>query len=180
MNARFLISGLVLAVGAAVRADIPQPDAIVYGTLHVGGTQVNAGEDYTILARAAGFEDPVAVYRMGDNPTAADHYVLHIPQAVEAAGMTASAKTPAAGVTARIFVTYAGGEPIDAGTVEIPVSGKVRRLDVSLSSEDVAASRAVTDTGGCGSGGGTCGAVGVISPILMMCGLIQMRTRRRP
>lgn len=142
---------------------------------------IKAGEDYTILARVAGFQDAVAVYRMGDNPTAEDHYILHIPQAFEPDGMTASAKTPTAGAKAEIFVSQAGGEPVYAGEVEIPVSGQVRQRDLSLPTEDAAAGQALpdADTGGCGTGGGTCGAVGVISPILMMCGLIQMRTRRR-
>ncbi len=179
MNRKIFISGFALLWCASVHADIPRPDAIVFGELRIAGELITATDSYTIVARVAGFEDPVAVYRMGDNPTAGDRYILHIPQALQPDGKTASAETPMAGAQAEIYVTGASGNPVRAGDVEIPASGEVRQLDLYLSSADENAGRVLNDENGSSCGAGTCGAVGSISPILLLCGLVQMRTRRR-
>lgn len=181
MKIRILTFGLMLLMSTAVDADIAQPDAIVYGALRIDGEVASAIEAYTIVARVEGFEDPVSVYRMGDNPAAGDRYVLHIPHAVQADGRTPSAGTPKAGALAKIYVIDGNGAEMHAGDVEIPASGKTQQLDLSVSSRDPYAGHALNNSSGngCGSGGGMCGAVGVISPLLMLCGLVRMRLRFR-
>ena len=68
MNTRTIMTTVVLAMAVTVQADIPRPDAIVFGTLTVGETTVGADENYTVVARVSGFDDPVAVYRYGRQP----------------------------------------------------------------------------------------------------------------
>ena len=179
MNTRTIMTTVVLAMAVTVQADIPRPDAIVFGTLTVGETTVGADENYTVVARVSGFDDPVAVYRMGDNPTAGDHYILHIPQAFEADGVTPSVLKPVAGAIAEIHVVDPEGQSVLAGSVEIPVSGTTLAYDVSLTAQDEPAGQTLNETSGTNCGAGTCGAVGVVCPLLLMCGLVHMRIRRR-
>jgi len=182
MKIGILTFGLMLLMSAAVDADIAQPDAIVYGTLRIDGEVASAIEAYTVVARVGGIGDPVSVYRMGDNPAAGDRYVLHIPHAVQADGRMPSTSTPQAGALADIYVIdNTNGNEVHAGSVEVPASGKTLQLDLAVSSQDLYAGYALNNSSGngCSSGGGTCGAVGVISPLLMLCGLVRMRLRFR-
>jgi hypothetical protein len=166
--------GLLLLISAAgqarprrVRADIAQPDGIVYGVLRINGEPVRAIEDVTILARVDGFANPVSIYRMGRNPSVGDRYVLHIPHAVQADGQTTSTSTPES-------------EPeVHATDVAVPASGQAKQVDLSVSSADwVGRSLAgELSSTGCGSGGGTCGAMGMVSLAMTFCGLVQMKHR---
>lgn len=181
MNVKILSFGFMLLMSTVANADIAQPDGIVYGALHIDGQVARATEGYTIMARVDGLEDPVSVYRMGNNPAAGDRYVLHIPHAVQADGRTPSANTSQAGAMAKIYVLDGNGNGVHAGDVRIPASGKAQQLDLSVASKDLYAGYLLNNASenGCGSGGGMCGAVGVISPLLMLCGLARMKLRLR-
>ena len=105
---------------------------------------------------------------MGDNPTAGDHYILHIPQAFEADGVTPSVLKPVAGAIAEIYVVDPEGQSVLAGSVEIPVSGTTLAYDVSLTAQDEPAGQTLNETSGTNCGAGTCGAVGVVCPLLLI------------
>jgi hypothetical protein len=178
--------GLLLLISAAgqarprrVRADIAQPDGIVYGVLRINGEPVRAIEDVTILARVDGFANPVSIYRMGRNPSVGDRYVLHIPHAVQADGQTTSTSTPESGALAKIYVRPGNEPEVHATDVAVPASGQAKQVDLSVSSADwVGRSLAgELSSTGCGSGGGTCGAMGMVSLAMTFCGLVQMKHR---
>ena len=127
--------GLQLLISAGVRADITQPDGIVYGVLRVDGEPVQATEDVTILARVEGFASPVSIYRMGGIPAVGDRYVLHIPHAVQADGRTPSTSTPQAGALAKIYVKPGNGPEVHATDVAVPASGQAQQVDLSMTPE---------------------------------------------
>ena len=173
---------IFFAAGGAYGA-IPQPDGIVFGTVRVDGASVDKGRDFVVLARAEGFEAPIAVYRMGDLPAAGDHYVLHLPHSLQLDGTTPDSTTPPANAIARVLVIEDGGSEVFAGEVPIPRSGKVTQMNLNVSAGDLAAARTLgaSGVGGCGAGG-LCGAMGMMNLAWIMVGLVSMKAangRRR-
>lgn len=64
----------------SVRAEIPEPDNILYGTIILGNSPVTAAQtDVVIEARRTTNGPPVASYRMGTNPRIGNFYSLLIP-----------------------------------------------------------------------------------------------------
>ena len=182
MKTRMITCAIALLMSATAGADIAQPDAIVFGTLSIDGQGVDTNSAYTVIARVAGFDDPVSVYRMGDHPAAGTRYVLHFPHAVQADGKTPSSDSPQAGALAKIHVRHnTDGSEVVVASVNVPVSGNAQQLDLRVAAKDLDAGYALNDSSssGCSSEGGMCGAVSVISPLLMLCGLVRMRQRIR-
>ena len=58
---------MVVIVGGASVAGIPEPDMIFYGTVDIGGVPVTAFDDHAIIARIWGTSTTVGLYNMGDN-----------------------------------------------------------------------------------------------------------------
>lgn len=177
---------LILLAGGTADPTIPMPDGIVYGTLTVDGEAVGPGSDYVVLARVDGIEAPVVVYRMGDLPAAGDNYLLRFPHRVESDGATPDPTTPPAGSSAELLVAKSGGPETHVGTVPVPASGEVVRMDVRPSASDALAGRnlnSAVPASGCG-GGALCGTMGLISQgwiaLGLMCMKASTRRRRRP
>ncbi|UCC32292.1 MAG: hypothetical protein JSU86_08420, partial [Phycisphaerales bacterium] len=171
---------LIATVPLAAWADIPRPDAVFYGVVRIDGAPVSATDDLTLVARLEGRDTPIAVYRMGAQPTAGDRYVLWIPQAVQEDGKNPSPDSPRAGQVAKIFVRQGSAPELFVTDAVVPASGEVQQLDLSVSGAELAA-QAVPDAdpaGACGQGGGLCGAMGMISLGLTFCGLAQMKHRQ--
>lgn len=132
-----------------------------------------------VLARVAGFADPVAVYRVGDRP-GHDGFVLHIPYALQRDGRTPSARTPAPGAAASLFVVTSDGREISAGSIAAPASGEAVAFDAEVRGDDLSpAPAAEPQLQGCGAGSGMCGSTGLITLALMFASLAQMKSRRR-
>jgi len=195
MKTKIVVLGLILFVSKNAAADIARPDAIIYGVLKVGDSAVgeenaNAASAYLIIARVDGIEQPVSVYRMGDQPSAGDfvkgdfvkgdRYVLHIAHAFEDDGKTPSENTARAGDLAKLYVLSGDGFEVLLGEVNIPKSGEVLRKDLSATPGDLAGhALPAGGSGTCGGGGGMCGAMGMISFAMMFLGLVQMKHRHR-
>ncbi|UCE61455.1 MAG: hypothetical protein JSU63_06840 [Phycisphaerales bacterium] len=183
MKTRIIACAFALLMSVQVSADISQPDAIVYGTLRIDGEVVGASGAYTVIARVGGADAPVAVYRMGDHPAAGHRYVLHFPHAVQTDGKTPSTDSPQEGALAEVYVMdNTDGNEVLAGSIKVPASGKAQQLDLLVAGKDLDAGYALNNSSanGCSAEGGTCGAVGAICPLLMLCGLVRMRLRYRP
>ena len=74
------MSLLALLVPGATRAEISEPDNVLYGTLVIDGAQVSARRsDVVVEARRTPSGPVVAQYRMGSSGQAGDFYVLRIP-----------------------------------------------------------------------------------------------------
>ena len=167
-------------LAAVGRADIPVPDAMVWGQVQVGELPATATDDVTVIARVARLDVPIATYRMGDIPTAGDRYVLRVPYAVQDDGHTPSAKMGRAGELAEIHIKVGSGPEQYVTDVVLPPSGDVKQLNLRETADTVQANRELGDVGVCGTGAAECGAVSLISMWIMFCGLAQMkRTHRR-
>lgn len=187
-----LVTGVATAIA---QAGVPKPDAIVYGQVRIGDELIRATDDVAIVAWVDGIDQPVTAYRMGANPTAGDHYVLRFPMAVQDDGRTPSPDTAAPGEMASVYLVDGTGAEEYLGYVAIPKSGNVRRRDLLSegaqpptqpdpeATPDPEAQPAPQPRprpqSGCGS---MCGAFGMVSMGLTLCGWGCMRygrTRRR-
>ena len=74
-----LLLGLV-GITATLRAELPEPDNIVYGNVTRGGLPLSAANtDVVVEARRTSDGAVVASYRMGDSPRSGDYYTLRVP-----------------------------------------------------------------------------------------------------
>lgn len=174
------VLALIIVPADSRQSAIPQPDGIVFGTVYVDGVPVGESEDCVVVARVAGHEQPIAVYRMGDLPAAGNAYVLHLPHRLRSDGVTPDPSTPLPDTLARIYVIHNRGDEMLAGQVAVPASGKTTQMDLRVSVSDLAAERAVGGSGSGGSGGGgLCGTVGMISLVWITLGLASMKLANR-
>ncbi len=72
-----MVGCLVLILAASVQARLPEPDHIIYGAVTQFGSPVSDGTQITIVL--AGQTEPVASYRIGDDPTLNGLFALRIP-----------------------------------------------------------------------------------------------------
>ena len=72
-----ILMAFALALGGAAQAQIARPDAILYGTVYVDGEAAAASSGLAVVARADGFADPVAAYRLGDVPAVGSRFLAH-------------------------------------------------------------------------------------------------------
>lgn len=73
---------LVFSLASAVpgRADIPEPDNVLYGLITLGTSPVTAANTNVVVeARKSATGPAVASYRIGENPAYGDAYSLEIP-----------------------------------------------------------------------------------------------------
>lgn len=71
---------LLLLLGFSVRAELPEPDNIVYGSITRAGLPVTAADtDVLIEARRAFDGTVVASYRMGDSARSGNSFTLRVP-----------------------------------------------------------------------------------------------------
>ena len=116
MNTKMLSTALLLLCGVSytAHAEIPRPDGIVYGTLGSGLGDASAMQDVVVFARTAGSGVPLAAYRMGDQPTAGDRYVLRFAHLVSENGVTPTSDSAKAGQQVRIYVKQGNGPEVCA------------------------------------------------------------------
>lgn len=114
-----------------VVAGIPQPDAVLYGTITIDGTPLTAKDDLTIIARVTGAENPVGVYKMGASSTAGDRYVLRIRLESLADGGPQSNNTALVGQTASIFLKQADGPEEFVRSFTIQRMGAITKLNLN-------------------------------------------------
>ena len=108
-NAVVIALTLVLVTTQWTPAGIPQPDAVLYGQVVIDGQPVTAKDDVTVIARVAGVEKPVGVYKMGASSPAGDNYVLRIRLESLADGSPQRDNAALVGQTASIFLKQVDG-----------------------------------------------------------------------
>ena len=114
---------VAIAAASAARAGLPEPDAVLYGTITLDGKAVTAADDLTVIARVDGVPNPVGTYHMGDNPSAGDQYVLRIRVESLADGSAQSNDAALIGQTAHIFVQAGRGAEKSATDFVIATRG---------------------------------------------------------
>ncbi len=131
MKLTLLESALVVCgITAGSLAGIPEPDAILYGTVTINGTVQAALDDVTIIARIDGVPDPIGQYHMGDNSSAGDRYVLRMRLESLADGSTQSDNTALVGQTARIYAQQEDDPEQHVTDFVITEPGLVRELNL--------------------------------------------------
>ncbi len=167
----------VLAASQTARAaELPRPDAILFGRVAINGEDVSHKErGVVVIARRAGSAKPVATYRMGTLPNAGDHFVLRIPLSVQGDGVTPSPGRAAPGESLELYLSTPLAKEIHAGTATVPDSGDAVRLD--LPTTGFSAQPVPLGPNLCGAGAGGCGAVGLVSMWMMCFGLNLLKHR---
>jgi hypothetical protein len=130
------------AAGAALAA-IPEPDYILHGKVRINGVQAQPADDIRVLARVTvprgsppvPTEQIVGSYRIGDNPSAGNRYVLRMRlENLVADGTTVQSTNAAvAGQTASLYVRRGpGGADVFAGTTILSTPGTIQSRDLSV------------------------------------------------
>ena len=120
-------------VACGALAGIPEPSAVLYGTLTVDGQTITASDGVTVVARVDGVTDPVGTYHMGDNPAAQDNYVLRIRLESLADGSSQSDNAALVGQTVHVTLFQGAGPQRPAADFQITAPGVVANLDLSVS-----------------------------------------------
>jgi hypothetical protein len=80
MRAGALLSFAILLLCFSARAELPEPDNILYGSITRGGLPVSAADtDVVIDARRTSDGTVVASYRMGDSARSGNYFTLRVP-----------------------------------------------------------------------------------------------------
>lgn len=132
-SGRFATSLAVLALSAAalspsfVRAEIPEPDNVLYGAITLGVTPVTSANTNVLVEARKTLNGPVVSrYRMGDNPAYGNAYSLELP--LEA--FLPLADTNASRVGALIYLNVRDESGVrDTRTISIAQRGQLVRLD---------------------------------------------------
>ena len=129
---RSMIAVLVLSCGLipCSLAGIPEPDAILYGTVWIDGNPVGEGDNVTVTARVDEASDAIATYHMGDNPAAGDSYVLRLRLESLADGSAQSDNAALIGQTARISVQQGTGPEALVALFTIGDRGQIMNRDL--------------------------------------------------
>lgn len=125
-----IVGGCSLVVCSAM-AGIPEPDAILYGRVCLGGRAISAQEDVTILGRVAGVPEVVASYHMGDQGSAGDNYVLRIRLETPVEGFPLSPNAAAIGQTVKIMAKQGTGAERQVATLLVDDRGVIRQRSLS-------------------------------------------------
>lgn len=183
MAAAMALSALSLSAAATEADEIALPDGIVYGLFDIEDGIVSAGDDVTVIARLDGLETAIALYQMGENPTAGNHFVLRFPYNLLADGKAPGSHSARAGQVASIYLKIGRNPERYVTQVVVPESGEITQATlpdhvpgVSPAPNDVASSD--TAPNACGLDSGACGATGLFNLCLMWLGLGHMRKRR--
>jgi len=110
-----------------VRAEIPEPDNVLYGAITLGVTPVTAASTNVVVeARKTPTGPVVSSYRMGDNPAYGNSYSLEIP--LEA--FLPLSDTNASRVGALIYLNVRDNSGVrDTRTISVAQRGQLVRLD---------------------------------------------------
>ncbi len=110
-----------------VRAEIPEPDNVLYGAITLGVTPVTAANTNVVVeARKTPTGPVVSSYRMGDNPAYGNSYSLELP--LEAFLPLADANASRVGALIYLDVRDESGVR-DTRTISIAQRGQLVRLD---------------------------------------------------
>lgn len=134
---------LQLIAAAAATAAIPEPDYILHGKVRINGVQAQPADDIRVLARVTvprgtppvPTEQIVGSYRIGDNPSAGNRYILRMRlENLVADGTTVQSTNAAvAGQTASLYVRRgSSGADLFAGTVILSTPGTIQTRDLSV------------------------------------------------
>ena len=135
MRAKTTVLLIIVMNATALQAGIPEPDMTLFGEVTVGDRPIGEHDNVSIIARVSG--DPnslVGAYRMGDNPTAGDYYVLRIRLESLADGSSQSPNAALIGQMVDIFIKTSGYLELPAGSVTIHESGVAQHLDLQSGS----------------------------------------------
>jgi len=116
------------------RAEIPEPDNVVYGLITLGTSPVTAANTNVVVeARKSATGPVVASYRIGENPAYGDAYSLEIP--LEA--FFPLANTNASRVGALVYLSLRDASGVrDTRTLAIAQRGQLVRLDFAEPDSD--------------------------------------------
>lgn len=115
-----------------VRASIPSPEALIYGTVQIADT-ILQNENIPIDITLRVGNQTIAHYTMGDRLTAANHYVLRIPIDNQIPSAPGTVKT---GEMARLFIANSEAywtsetQITPQSTLTIPEPGAVQSLNL--------------------------------------------------
>jgi hypothetical protein len=117
----------LLGFAALSRAEVPEPDNVVYGVITLGAVPVTAADTNVIVEARKSLSGPVvARYRMGDSLACADAYSLEIP--LEA--FFPLVDTNASRVGALVYLSVRDPSGVrDTRTLAIAQRGQLVRLD---------------------------------------------------
>lgn len=122
-----LITWVASLSPALVRAEVPEPDNVLYGAITLGVTPVTAANTNVVVeARKTATGPVVSSYRMGANPAYGNSYSLEIP--LEA--LLPLADTNSSRVGALIYLNVRDESGVrDSRTISIAQRGQLVRLD---------------------------------------------------
>ena len=127
-------AGALLLSAATARAEIPEPDNLLYGTIILDSSLVTSNRtDVVIEARRTMGGTPIANYRMGTNPQLGNFYLLRL--ALESVSPITGTNASEVGNAVFIVVRDATGVRGQT-TYTFPERGNVQRTDFGTSSGD--------------------------------------------
>jgi hypothetical protein len=125
---------LILIAPSTVRAEISEPDNLLYGAITLDNAVVTAARtDVVIEARRTMGDAPIATYRMGTNPQLGDFYLLRLT--LESGSPIADTNASQLGDSVFIVVRDATGVRGQT-TYTFPERGNVRRTDFGAPAGD--------------------------------------------
>ena len=129
-----LILLLILIASPAVRAEIPEPDNLLYGTIILDSQIVTAARTNVVIeARRTPDGVPIASYRMGANSQIGNFYLLRL--ALES--LSPITDTNASEVGDSVYIIVRDGAAVRGQTsYTFPERGNVQRTDFGTSSGD--------------------------------------------
>ncbi|MDH4238874.1 MAG: hypothetical protein OEW48_04875 [Phycisphaerae bacterium] len=131
MKTKITVLLIVLMNATVLQAGIPIPDLTLFGEVSVGGEPIGAHDNVSIIARVNGDPDSlVGAYRMGDNPSAGDYYILRIRLESLADGSSQSLNAALIGQMVYIFAKVSNYLEVPAGSVTVQESGVAQHLDL--------------------------------------------------
>ncbi len=125
-----VVGGCSFVLCSAI-AGIPEPDAILFGRVCLGGRAINATADVTIVGRVDGVPDAVGSYRMGDQSSAGDNYVLRIRLESPVQGFPLSPNAAAIGQTVKIMAKQGNGPEAQVASFLVQDRGVIQPLGLS-------------------------------------------------
>jgi hypothetical protein len=129
-----LLTFALLASVFPLRAEISEPDNVLYGSIVIDDTIVTAARtDVVVEARRTPTGPAVARYRMGSNPALGDFYSLRIP--VESVGLTTQPDASTVGQSLVIVLMDWEGQKGEAN-YDILDRGAALRVDFGIAVDD--------------------------------------------
>ena len=118
----------------SARAEISEPDNILYGTIIIGTNPITAARsDVVVEARRSPTGPAIASYRMGTNPGLGGFYLLRVP--LEASAPLSNTNASLAGSMLYIVLRDASGVQGQA-SYSIPERGAAQRVNFGMAVPD--------------------------------------------